>query len=182
MTSNAASTPPAETVVPDTAELGPDPAGLHGRAVEARERLRPEGPAIPGPRSPQGVTVPPAFGPGGDRPSADVVAALDQLVADLAAVRAKPDEPTHHALVRIGELTTGAIPDAGWSLAEQLDPDVVAAAAELATELHTAAAAVLKRLDADELASPAVVIESVVTSLQVMHMVADLEVFARSRA
>ena len=162
-------------------ELGPDPAGLHARALEAQERLIPEHPVIPAPRSPQGVTVPPAWGHGTDQPSKEVVGALRQLVSDLEAVRRKPEEPAHQALVRIGELTSAGIPDGGWSRTEALDPDVVAEASDLASELLEVAAGLLERLDAEQLLAPAVVVDRVVTSLQVMRMVADLELFARSR-
>lgn len=159
--------------------VGPDPAGLHARAQEARERLKPERTAIPAPRSPQGVTVPAAFGSSSDDPPADIVAALDQLVADLAAVRVEPDAPAHHALVRLGELTVAGVPEQGWSTTEELEPDDIVEAATLALSLHDSSVAVLERLDAEELIASAVVVDGMTTSLRVMRMVADLEVFAR---
>lgn len=153
------------------------PAGLRAKAEQARARLRPEPPVIPAPRNPGGVDVPVAFG-GAEQTPKDVTAALDALVTRLSEIEQAPEVPAHHALARIGELTSAGVPDEGWSADERIDTDVLSEAAGIAAELHEQAAALLERLDAVELAAPAAVIDSLSASLRVIRMVADLEVFA----
>jgi hypothetical protein len=153
------------------------PAGLRAKAEEARTRLQVEPPVIPAPRNPGGIDVPVAFGTSATPPK-DVTAALDALVARLSEIEQAPDAPAHHALARIGELTSAGVPDEGWSGDEHIDTDVLSEATAIAAELHEQAAAVLEKLDAADLAAPAATIDSLATSLRVIRMVADLEVFA----
>jgi hypothetical protein len=157
------------------------PAGLRSKAEEARDRLRPEPPVIPAPRNPGGIDVPVSFDGFGAAPPKDVTAALDALVTRLSEIEQAPDVPAHHALARIGELTSAGVPDEGWSGDERIDTAVLSDAATIAAELHEQAAALLERLDAADLAASAAVIDSLSTSLRVIRMVADLEVFALSR-
>jgi hypothetical protein len=160
----------------------PDPPkdSWSSRAREARQRLVPERTTIPAPRTPGGVEVPPAFGRGPGAAPAPLVRAADALVTKLAAVEEAPDQPTHKALLRIGTLVATGVPDRGWSAGEDLDAEVLGAAAELAGSLHEEAASLLEKLDAAERPSPAVVIDALVMSLRVTRMVAELEVFART--
>lgn len=152
-----------------------------GRAREARSRLVPERPVIPAPRSPGGVEVPPVFGKGPGAAPADLVRAVETLTTHLVAVEDAPDDPAHRALLRIAAMLSTGVPDRGWSAGEDLDTDALGAAAELAGSLHEEAAGLLERLDAADRPSPAVVVDALVTSLRVTRMVAELEVFARSR-
>lgn len=155
------------------------PAGLRAKAEEARARLRYEPPVVPAPRNPGGIDLPVAFPPaGGAAPPKDVASALDALVTKLSAIEQAPEVPAHHALARIGELTSAGVPDEGWSADEDVDTAVLGEAAAIAAELHEQAAEVLDRLDAADLAASAAVIDSLSTSLRVIRMVADLEVFA----
>lgn len=155
------------------------PSGLRARAEEARARLSPEPPpAIPAPRNPGGVEMPVGFDAATKRPPKDVVTALDALVDRLTEIEKEPDVPAHHALARIGELTAAGVPDEGWSDDEDIPAEALTEAAGIAAELHEQAAAVLTQLDDAELASPAAVVDALSTSLRVIRMVADLEVFA----
>ena len=181
----SAEAPSPDAVTPDgpSADLSAAEAlgDLRRRAVEARARLRPERVAIPAPRSPGGVWMPvlPTSDP--HRPAADLVAAADALVADLTALERTPDDPAHHALARIAELTRAGVPEQGWSAAEELAVEALEETAALAGRLAHAGAALLERLDADDRPSPAVVVDALATSLRVTAMVAELEVFARAR-
>lgn len=155
------------------------PAGLRARAEEARTRLRFEPPVVPAPRNPGGIDLPVAFPTAGaTTPPQDVASALDALVDRLSAIEQAPEVPAHHALARIGELTSTGVPDEGWSDDEDFDTEVLGEAATIAAGLHEQAAELLERLDAADLASSAAVIDSLSTSLRVIRMVADLEVFA----
>ncbi len=153
-----------------------------GRAREARRRLVPERTAIPAPRSPGGVEVAPAFGQGPGAAPAALVRSTDALIEKLTAVEDAPDQQAHRALLRIGSLLAAGVPERGWSAGEDLDADALVAAAELAGTLHDEAATLLEALDAADRPSPAVVVDALVMSLRVTRMVAELEVFARTRA
>lgn len=156
-------------------------AALRMRAAEARDRLVPERPAIPAPRTPGGVTPPPSFRSDPHAPAPDLLAAADTLVADLAALEDAEDEPGRDALARIADLTTEGVPDHGWSTEEDVAVDDLVAAAATAAILHASAAALLERLDAEDRGLPAATVDALAGSLRVIRMVADLEVFARSR-
>lgn len=166
-----------EPADPDGSADGTGP--WSGRAREARARLVPERAVIPAPRA-GGVDVPPPFGRGAGAAPDDLVRDADALIAQLVAVENTPDETTHRVLLRVDALLAAGVPDRGWSTGEDLGPDVLADAAELAGTLHAAAAALLERLDAAELPSPAVVVDALTTSLRVTRMVVELEVFART--
>jgi hypothetical protein len=150
------------------------------RAREARQRLVPERTSIPAPRTPGGVEVPAAFGRAPGAAPAALVRAADALVTKLAAVEDAPDKPAHKALLRIGTLVASGVPERGWSSGEDLDPEALGAAAALAGTLHDEAASLLEKLDEADRPSPAVVVDSLVMSLRVTRMVAELEVFART--
>ena len=160
----------------------PQPRSLREQAVEARARLEPHRPlAIPAPRAPGGVTPPQSFGVRDAAPERCLLAAADALVAALTALEEDPDVPAHRALARIGSLTASGVPERGWSAGEDLTVEVLVEAAARAGELHDAASALLARLDAEDRPSPAVVVDAIATSLRVVRVVADLEVFARGR-
>lgn len=156
------------------------PAGLQARAEEARSRLSPELPVIPAPRNPGGVDIPVSFPTSTGTPPREVVTALDALGARLGEIEQAPDVPAHHAFARIGELTASGVPDEGWSADEDVTTDALTEAAGIAAEVHEQAAALLELLDEADLAGPAAAIDALSTSLRVIGMVADLEVFART--
>jgi len=170
-------TPAGQPVPPELP--APRARSLREQAVEARARLEPDRPVIPAPRAPGGVTVPPVFASRADAPERGLLADADALVAALAALEDHPDTPAHLALARIGALTASGVPERGWSAGEGLAVEVLLEAAARAGELHEAAASLLTRLDAEDRPAPAVVVDAIATSLRVMRVVADLEVFAR---
>ncbi|GAA4807649.1 hypothetical protein GCM10023200_51600 [Actinomycetospora chlora] len=171
---------PAPPAVPDARVPEEEPAGgrLTARVREAHDRLAPEPLAIPAPRSPEGVVPPPEMrrtvGP-----AKDLVAALVDLRGRLARLEGAAGSPERRALVRVLELSSTGVPDAGWSLDERIEAAALAAAADEAGALHATAAALLARLDAEDRAASAVEVDAVVTALQVARMVLDLESFAR---
>jgi hypothetical protein len=187
LTTDAAMPPtdaPASTA--ERAAAGPvavpsDTSGgqLSARLCEARARLEPERPSIPAPRSPEGVVPPAVFGRGAGAPAADLVEAVDELLERLVELEDDPQEPDRRALVRAVELVATGVPDAGWSADDRLEGESLLGAADLAGTLHTEAAELLERLDAEERAAPAVEVDAVVTALRVARMVLDLESFAR---
>lgn len=184
-TTNDDPAPDAEPEVPGTSS-GPvavpdDTSGgaLAARLREARARLEPERPSIPAPRSPEGVVPPPVFGRGAGAPAADLVRAVDDLLARLVDLEDDAQDPDSRALVRALELVATGVPDAGWSADERLEGEALRGAAELAGPLHDDAAALLERLDAEERPASAVEVDAVVAALRVARMVLDLESFAR---
>jgi hypothetical protein len=172
--------PEPEPAAPEARVPEEEPAGgrLTARIREAHDRLAPEPLAIPAPRSPEGVVPPPEMrrtvGP-----AADLVAALVDLRGRLARLEGAPGSPERRALVRVLELSSTGVPDAGWSLDERIEAAALAAAADEAGALHATAAALLARLDAEDRAASAVEVDAVVTALQVARVVLDLESFAR---
>lgn len=154
-------------------------ASLHDLALEARARLEPATPSIPAPRTPGGVTPPAALVTRPDGGGRDLRAAVDALVEELGALERRPDAPVHRAFARIGELTAAGVPERGWSARDGLAVDDVVAAAARAGALHENAVALLARLDAADRPSSAAVVDAIATSLRVVRVVADLEVFAR---
>lgn len=188
MTSHATSRPPADgDDGGDRTEQGPDPAGspsssapgLRALALEARARLDPGPPAIPAPRAPGGIMLPSTSTGRPDPAGRDLLTALDALADDLGALEREPDAPAHRALARIGALTAAGVPERGWSAREGLAVDDVVAGAARAGALHDSAVALLARLDAAGRSSSAAVVDAIATSLRVVRIVADLEVFAR---
>lgn len=173
--------PAAERPVAGPVAVPRDTSGgaLSARLREARARLEPERPSIPAPRSPDGVVPPAVFGRAAGGPSDDLVSAVDALLDRLVELEDDPQEPEQRALVRAVELVATGVPDAGWSADDRLEAETLLAASELAGTLHTDAAALLERLDAEERAAPAVEVDAVVTVLRVARMVLDLESFAR---
>ncbi|MDD7966889.1 hypothetical protein [Actinomycetospora lemnae] len=172
-------TAPGEAADPTPDRAADEPAGgrLTARLREARARLEPEQAVIPAPRSPEGVVPPPTFGRAGAAP-ADLVAAVDQLVAELAQLEGgTEDDPDRRALLRALDLSASGVPEAGWSTG--LAAEDLAGAADMAGTLHDAAEALLGRLDAEERAASAVEVDAVVTALRVARVVLDLEAFAR---
>lgn len=172
-------TAPGEAPDPTPDRAADEPAGgrLTARLREARARLEPEQAVIPAPRSPEGVVPPPTFGRTGAAP-ADLVAAVDQLVAELAQLEGgTEDDPDRRALLRALDLSASGVPEAGWSTG--LAAEDLAGAADIAGTLHDAAEALLGRLDAEERATSAVEVDAVVTALRVARVVLDLEAFAR---
>jgi len=161
--------------VPDDTSGG----ALSARLREARARLEPERPSIPAPRSPEGVVPPPVFGRGTGAPAADLVRAVDDLLARLVELEDDPQEPERRALARAVQLVATGVPDAGWSADDRIEGETLVEAAELADTLQGAASGLLERLDADDRAAPAVEVDAVVTALRVARMVLDLESFAR---
>jgi hypothetical protein len=152
---------------------------LSARLREARARLEPERPSIPAPRTPEGVVPPPVLGHGAGAPAADLLRAVDDLLARLVEVEDDPQDPDRRTLARALELVATGVPDAGWSVDERLEGESLLGASELAGPLHDDAAALLERLDAEERPAPAVEVDAVVTALRVARMVLDLESFAR---
>jgi hypothetical protein len=173
--------PTAERPVAGPVAVPHDTSGgpLSARLREARARLEPERPSIPAPRSPDGVVPPAVFGRGAGAPAADLVDAVDALLERLVELEDDPQEPEQRALVRAVELVATGVPDAGWSADDRLEGEALLGAADLAGTLHTDAAGLLERLDAEERAAPAVEVDAVVTALRVARMVLDLESFAR---
>ncbi|MFC5140768.1 hypothetical protein ACFPK1_21205 [Actinomycetospora rhizophila] len=172
-----------------TRDAGPGPgpvaddAGgrLTARLREARARLRPEQIVIPAPRTPEGVVPPAPFSRGDGPPPADLLRAIDELAAQLAALEQEDDAqtPDRRALLRALDRSVAGVPDGGWSREDRIDAEALAGASELAVTLHDAAAALVERLDAEERTGPAVEVDAVATALQVARMVLDLEGFAR---
>ncbi|MDD7930937.1 hypothetical protein [Actinomycetospora straminea] len=166
-----------EAAVPSPVPDEPAGGRLTARMREARERLEPEETVIPAPRTPQGVVPPAVFGRAGAAP-AELVGAVDQLVAELAHLEGgSDDDPDRRALLRALDLSASGVPEAGWSTG--LAADDLAGAVEIATTLHEAAELLLGRLDAEERAASAVEVDAVVTALRVARVVLDLEAFAR---
>ena len=160
----------------------PDDAGgrLTARLREARARLQPQETVIPAPRTPEGVVPPVPFRRGGGPPPADLLRAVDGLAARLAEL--EDDEgraPERRALLRALDRSAAGVPDGGWSNRDRIDAEALADAADLAASLHTAAASLLERLDAEERTGSAVEVDAVATALQVARVVIDLEAFAR---
>lgn len=172
-----------------TRDTGPGPgpvaddAGgrLTARLREARARLRPEQTVIPAPRTPEGVVPPAPFSRGDGPPPADLLRAIDELAAQLAALEQEDDAqtPDGRALLRALDRSVAGVPDGGWSREDRIDAEALAGASDLAVTLHDAAAALVERLDAEERTGPAVEVDAVATALQVARMVLDLEGFAR---
>ena len=73
------------------------------------------------------------------------------------------------------------MPEAGWSSAEEIDVDTLQATSEAARDLHGKTTTLLERLDAEKRHGPAAVVDSVATTLRVVGVVADLEIFERDR-
>lgn len=155
--------------------------GLADRVREAHARLDPPTVTVPAPRSAEGVVPAPALRTDTDAPPKDLLAAVDGLADELAAVEDDQDDRTHRTLCRIAELVADGVPDAGWSEAEEIDVEVLQATSEAARGLHGKAATLLERLDAEERHGPAAEVGSVATTLQVVGVVADLELFERAR-
>jgi hypothetical protein len=165
-------------VAPDSVPRDAGGGLLAARLREARARLEPERIVVPEPRSPEGVVSPPVLGEP-RTPAADLVRAVDQLLAVISELEQEPEAPDQAVLVRVVELSSTGVPEAGWSIAEGIDAESLAGAAELAGTLQTSAEALLDRLDAEERDAPAVEVGAVVTALQVARMVVDLESFTR---
>lgn len=161
-------------------EATPHPA-LADRVREARARLDPPTVTVPAPRSAEGVV--PASSPRTDSDTSpeDLLAAVDGLADELAAVEDDQDDQTHSTLCRIAVLVADGVPDAGWSAAEEIDVEVLQATSEAARGLHGKATKLLDRLDGEKRPGPAAAVGSVATTLQVVGVVADLEVFERAR-
>ncbi len=157
------------------------PAALADRVREARARLDPPTITVPAPRSAEGVVAPDGPDAGADAPGEDLVAAVDRLADELAAVEADREDEAHRTLCRIAGLVRDGVPEAGWSADEELDVDVLRATSEAARILHGRAAGLVERLDAEERQASAVVVDSVATTLRVVGVVADLEVMERAR-
>ena len=148
---------------------GPRPAraadGVGARAAQRRGRgaraQPPDGPGRPGegPRWPRSTASP----------------------SELQAVETDRDDEAHRTLCRIAELVADGVPEAGWSADEEIDVDTLRATSEAARGLHGKAATLLERLDAEKRHGPAAVVDSVATTLRVVGVVADLEVFERAR-
>lgn len=157
------------------------PPALADRLREARARLDPPTVTLPAPRSAEGVVPAPTMRTDPDAPPKDLLAAVDGLAEELAAVESDQDDETHRTLCRIAELVGDGVPEAGWSAAEEIDVDVLQATSEAARGLHGRATTLLERLDAEKRHGPAAVVDSVATTLRVVGVVADLEVFERAR-
>jgi hypothetical protein len=157
------------------------PAALAERVREARARLDPPTVTVPAPRSAEGVVPPAGPDTSADAPGEDLVAAVEQLADELGAVEADREDEAHRTLCRIADLVGNAVPEAGWSADEELDVDVLRATSDAARGLHARAASLVERLDAEERQASAVVVDSVATTLQVVGVVADLEVMERAR-
>lgn len=154
---------------------------LADRLREARARLDPPTVTVPAPRSAEGVVPAPTMRTDPDAPPKDLLAAVDGLAEELAAVESDQDDEAHRTLCRIAELVGDGVPEAGWSAAEEIDVDVLQATSEAARGLHGRATTLLERLDAEKRHGPAAVVDSVATTLRVVGVVADLEVFERAR-
>jgi hypothetical protein len=154
---------------------------LADRLREARARLEPPTVTVPAPRSAEGVVPAPNLRVDPDAPPKDLLAAVDGLVEELEAVESDQDDATHRTLCRIAELVREGVPEAGWSGPEEIDVDVLQATSEAARTLHGKASALLERLDDEKRHGPAAVVDSVATTLRVVGVVADLEVFERAR-
>lgn len=172
---------PAPTAAPGPVAVPADTSGgaLSARLREARARLEPERPSIPAPRSPEGVVPPPVFGRAAGAPAADLVRAVDDLLARLVELEDDPQDAERRALVRAVQLVATGVPDAGWSADDRIEGEALPRASELAGPLNDDAAALLERLDAGEHPAAAVEVDAVVTALRVARMVLDLESFAR---
>ncbi|HEY2225835.1 hypothetical protein [Actinomycetospora sp.] len=154
---------------------------LADRVREARARLDPPTVTVPAPRSAEGVIPAPSLKTDPNAPPKDLLAAVDALVEELSAVESDQDDETHRTLCRIAELVGDGVPEAGWSGSEKIDVEVLQATSEAARGLHGKAATLLERLDAEKRHGPAAVVDSVATTLRVVGVVADLEVFERAR-
>lgn len=164
---------------PDTEPAG---VGLAARAQEARARLEPPTVTVPAPRSAAGVVAPPALVPAENAPSAELLAEVDALTEALEAVEAAgEDDPTHRVLCRLAALVAGGVPDAGWSATEDIDVAVLRETSDAARGLQERAAKLLARLDGEERPGPAAALAPLTTTLQVVVVVADLELFERAR-
>lgn len=170
----------------NVATRGPETApathpALAERVREARARLDPPTVSVPAPRSEEGVVPSAVVRTDAQAPAEDLLTALDALAEELEAVEKDEDDETHRTLCRIAELVGSGVPEAGWSAAEDLDADVLPATSEAARALHGRASELVERLDAEERHGPAAVVDSVATTLRVVGVVADLEVFERAR-
>ncbi|WP_018334198.1 hypothetical protein [Actinomycetospora chiangmaiensis] len=164
---------------PDTEASG---VGLVACVREARARLEPPTVAIPAPRSAAGVVAPPTMATAEDAPSEELLAEVDGLTEALDAVEAAgDDDPIHRVLCRIAELVAGGVPDAGWSATEEIDVAVLRGTSDAARGLQERAATLLARLDAEERPGPAAALAPLTTTLQVVVVVAELELFQRAR-
>ncbi|MEJ2868958.1 hypothetical protein WCD74_14390 [Actinomycetospora sp. OC33-EN08] len=171
---------------PETDEASAPPeafeAELSRHVVEARTRLDPPAVSVPAPRSADGVAVPATLRPDRDAPSAELLAELDELAGAVRAIEAAgEDDRTHQVLCRIAALVTTGVPDAGWSAAEEIDVEVLRAASDAARGLQERVAKLVERLDSEDRPGPAAALGSLATTLQVVVVVADLELFARAR-
>ncbi|GAA4835832.1 hypothetical protein GCM10023201_25670 [Actinomycetospora corticicola] len=164
---------------PDTEASGVD---LAAPVREARARLEPPTVSVPAPRSAAGVVAPPAMASSEDAPSAELLAEVDDLTTALEAVEAAgEDEPAHRVLCRIAQLVADGVPDAGWSAEHGIDVEVLRATSDAARGLQERTAKLLARLDTEERPGPAAAIAPLTTTLQVVVVVADLELFERAR-
>lgn len=173
------------TVATRRPEAVPAPAaGLAARVREARDRLDPPAVSVPAPRSAAGVVPAPALRVDPHAPSTELLAEFDGFTEELAAVE-KPadgaDGAAHRVLCRIVELVADGVPEAGWSASEEIDVEVLRATSDAARVLHGRAAALLATLDEQDRPGPAATVGSLVTTLQVVRVVADLELFERAR-
>lgn len=161
-----------------------DGAGLAARVGEARDRLDPPAVSIPAPRSAAGVVPAPALRVDPHAPSRALLAEFDAFAEELAAVESPADGPAgeaHRVLCRITELVAAGVPEAGWSATEEIDVEVLRTTSDAARALHGRATALLATLDEQERPGPAAAVGSLVTTLQVVQVVADLELFERAR-
>jgi hypothetical protein len=154
---------------------------LADRIREARARLDPPTVTIPAPRSAEGVVPAPSLRTDPDAPPKDLLAAVDALTEEIARVEKDSDDEAHRTLCRIAALLGDGVPEAGWSATEEIDVEVLQATAEAARTLHGKATTLLERLDSESRHGPAADVGSVATTLQVVGVVADLEVFERAR-
>ncbi|MFC5066247.1 hypothetical protein [Actinomycetospora atypica] len=168
--------------VPATTER--DGVGLAARVREARDRLDPPAVTVPAPRSAAGVVPAPALRVDPHAPSKELLAELDGFTAELAAVESPADGAdgaAHRVLCRIVDLVADGVPEAGWSATEEIDVELLRATSDAARALHGRAAALLATLDEQDRPGPAAAVGSLVTTLQVVQVVADLELFERAR-
>ncbi|MDL5155739.1 hypothetical protein [Actinomycetospora termitidis] len=156
--------------------------GLSRHVTEARTRLEPPSVSVPAPRSADGVAAPVVLRTDTRDPSPELVTELDELGKAVAAVESAGEEDdTHRVLCRIAELVTGGVPDAGWSATEEIDVEVLRATSDAARELHERTTKLVERLDTEDLPGPAAALGGLSTTLQVVVVVADLELFERAR-
>lgn len=152
---------------------------LSERAREARSRFEPPNIVIPAPRSADGVVIEARPLIEQDAPAADLLAAADDLVAALEQLEGEQD-PAHRVVLRIAALAAAGIPEAGWSEPEQIEVDALRGASDAAGALLVRTESLLFRLEADSRLASAAEIEFIVTTLRVVGVVADLEVFQRA--